>query len=450
MTVLADGERQSLLMNFDWKFKLGETVGAEQRDFDDTSWRSLDLPLDFQIEMPWNEKASRSRGFKDMATAWYRKTFNADKGWQGKRVILDFEGIMLHGDAYLNGTKIGGTDYGYLGFVADVTRLIDYDRPNVLAVHCSTGKAENSRWYTGGGLYRDVHLTLKDSVAIARHGIFIQTPDVSQQQATVDVQVEVEGIRNKKYDLVIATRILDPDGQQVGETRVNAPKDNKQPTVEVKLPQVTLQNPKLWWTEQPDLYTAEVSLILNGKTVDKLSERFGIRKIEFSKDFGLKLNGKKLFLKGAADHQDYGAVGVAAYETSIARMMDKLKAFGFNHIRTSHNPLQRVVPEACRREGKPPGRDNVELKQRAAVSGGAVRIPHTRLGRDNLQDYEHTRKTLRPNTQDNRGDVSGKGQRNSEAQQGVQNGGEYRSTGTGSGDGGVELQLLLERLSEIP
>lgn len=338
MTVLADGERQSRLMNFDWKFKLGETVGAEQRDFDDTSWRSLDLPHDFQIEMPWNEKASRSRGFKDMATAWYRKTFNADKNWQGKRVILDFEGIMLHGDAYLNGTKIGGTDYGYLGFEADVTKLIDYDRPNVLAVHCSTGKAENSRWYTGGGLYRDVHLILKDSVAIARHGIFIQTPDVSQQQATVDVQVEVEGIRNKKYDLVIATRILDHDGQQVGETHVNAPKDNHQPTVEVKLPQVTLQNPKLWWTEQPNLYTAEVSLILNGKTIDKLSERFGIRKIEFSKDFGLKLNGKKIFLKGAADHQDYGAVGVAAYETSIARMMDKLKSFGFNHIRTSHNP----------------------------------------------------------------------------------------------------------------
>ena len=137
-TVLAEGERKSELFNFDWKFKLGETVGAEKADFDDSQWRCLDLPHDFQIEMPWNDKANRSRGFKDMATGWYRKTFAADPTWRGHRVVLDFEGIMLHGDAYLNGQRIGGTDYGYLGFEADVTKLLKYDRKNVLSVHCST------------------------------------------------------------------------------------------------------------------------------------------------------------------------------------------------------------------------------------------------------------------------------------------------------------------------
>ena len=114
LSARADGERKTLLFNFDWKFKLGEVQNAESPTFDDADWRQLDLPHDFQIEMPWNEKSNRSRGFKDMATGWYRKTFDADKTWQGKRVILDFEGIMLHGDAYLNGQKIGGTDYGYL------------------------------------------------------------------------------------------------------------------------------------------------------------------------------------------------------------------------------------------------------------------------------------------------------------------------------------------------
>ena len=245
-TVLAEGERKSELFNFDWKFKLGETVGAEKADFDDSQWRCLDLPHDFQIEMPWNDKANRSRGFKDMATGWYRKTFTADPTWRGHRVVLDFEGIMLHGDAYLNGQRIGGTDYGYLGFEADVTKLLKYDRNNVLAVHCSTGDAKNSRWYTGGGLFRDIHLILKDSVSIARHGIYIYTPQVSEQEATVSVQVEVEGIKNKKYDLVIEARIFGPDGQMAGQTRTAAPKDNKQPTVEVQLPQVTVQHPQLW------------------------------------------------------------------------------------------------------------------------------------------------------------------------------------------------------------
>ena len=342
-SMMAEGQRVSQLFNFDWKFKLGETANAESPQLDDSDWRSLDLPHDFQIEMPWyNDKTARGRGFKQMATGWYRKTFNADPAWKGKRVILDFEGIMLHGEAYLNGKKIGGTDYGYLGFEANITKLLKYDQPNVLAVHCSTGNMPNSRWYTGGGLFRDVHLVLKDSVAIARHGIYINTPQISEQEATVNVQVEVEGIKNKKYDLVIQAKIFGPDGQQVGETRIDAPKDNKQPTVEVQLPQVKVSHPQLWWCEKPNLYTAEVSLILEGRTIDQLSERFGIRTIEFSNQFGFKLNGKKIFLQGMANHHDIGAPGAAAYETGIARMMDKIKAFGFNHIRTSHSPYSEA------------------------------------------------------------------------------------------------------------
>lgn len=137
-TLWAEGERTNILFNFDWKFKLGETTDAESPQMDDSDWRTLDLPHDFQIEMPWNEKASRGRGFKDMATAWYRKTFNADSAWQGHRVILDFEGILLHGDAYLNGQKIGGTDYGYLGFEADITKLWYWSRKSEQINGCLT------------------------------------------------------------------------------------------------------------------------------------------------------------------------------------------------------------------------------------------------------------------------------------------------------------------------
>ncbi|QNH64155.1 glycoside hydrolase family 2 TIM barrel-domain containing protein [Hymenobacter sediminicola] len=338
----AQGNKESIrinqLFNFGWKFKAGDVSNAQLLTFDDKDWRKLDLPHDFQFEQPWDKAASRGRGFKTMGVGWYRKTFKADARWKGKRILLDFEGIMLNGEVWLNGKKIGGTDYGYLGFEADIADVLSYDTDNVVAVRASTGENGDSRWYTGGGLFRDVHLVVKDSVSIARHGIFITTPRISAQAAEVRVQVEVAGIRNKQYPLEITTRIFSPDGKQVAETKTLAPQKSKLATVEVSLPTATIATPKLWSCETPALYTAEVSLLLNGKVVDKLTKRFGIRTVEFSKEFGLRLNGKKVFLKGVANHDDLGAVGVAAYSTSIARMMDRLKAFGFNHIRTSHNP----------------------------------------------------------------------------------------------------------------
>ncbi|QNA42661.1 glycoside hydrolase family 2 TIM barrel-domain containing protein [Lacibacter sediminis] len=328
--------RVNQLFNFGWKFKAGDIPNAQSISFDDTDWRKLDLPHDFQIEQPWDSTANRGRGFKTNGIGWYRKTFKANESWKGKRVLLDFEGIMLHGDVWVNGKKIGGTAYGYLGFEADIAAIIKYDADNVVAVRSST--EGGSRWYTGGGLFRNVHLVVKDSVSIARHGIFITTPKITDQNAEVKVQVEVAGIKDKQYELEIITKIVDPNGKQVGVTKTFAPKKSKLVEVEIPLPTVTIANPQLWSCETPNLYTAEVSLVLNGKVVDKRNEKFGIRTIEFSKEFGLKLNGKKVFLKGVANHHDLGAVGAAAYETSIARMMDKLKAFGFNHIRTSHNP----------------------------------------------------------------------------------------------------------------
>ena len=328
--------RVNQLFNFGWKFKVGEISNGQNINFDDSEWRKLDLPHDFQFEQPWDSTANRGRGYKAMGIGWYRKTFKADPSWKGKRVLLDFEGIMLHGDVWLNGKKIGGTDYGYLGFEADIADIIKYDGDNVVAVRSST--EGGSRWYTGGGLFRDVHLVVKDSISIARHGIFITTPKISNQNAEISVQVEVAGIKNKQLELEIITKIFSPNGKQVAETKTFPPKKSKLVEVEVPLPKVSISNPQLWSCETPNLYSAEVLLVLNGKVIDKLTEKFGIRTIEFSKEFGMKLNGKKVFLKGVANHHDNGAVGAAAFETSIARMMDKLKAFGFNHIRTSHNP----------------------------------------------------------------------------------------------------------------
>jgi beta-galactosidase len=343
--------RLNQLFNFGWKFKAGEVANAQSLTFDDSDWRKLDLPHDFQIEQPWDKAASRGRGFKAMGIGWYRKTFKADPNWMGKRILLDFEGIMLSGEVWLNGKKVGGTEYGYLGFESDIADIIKYDADNVVAVRASTGENGNSRWYTGGGLFRDVRLVVKDKISIARHGVFISTPGVSEQNAEVSIQVEVAGIKNQQLQLEIRTKIFSPTGKQVADTKTLAPQKSKLAEIEVHLPKLNVSSPQLWSCETPNLYAAEVSLVLNGKVIDQVTEKFGIRTIEFSKEAGFKLNGKKVFLKGVANHHDLGAVGAAAYETSIARMMEQLKAFGFNHIRTSHNPYSKAFMKLADEKG---------------------------------------------------------------------------------------------------
>lgn len=341
--------RVNQLFNFGWKFKAGDIPDAKKPSFNDADWRQLDLPHDFQIEQPWDSTASRGRGFKALSAGCYRKTFKADLAWKGKRILLDFEGIMLNGEVWVNGKKIGGTDYGYLGFEADIAPVINFEADNVVAVRAATDGG--SRWYTGGGLFRDVHLTVTDTISIARHGIYITTPSISKQNAVVNVQVEVAGVKNKQYELEIIAKIVDPNGKQLGETKALAPQKYYLATAEVSLPAFTVPDPQRWSCETPHLYSAEVVLILNGKVVDKLSKKFGIRTVEFTKESGFKLNGKKVFLKGIANHHDLGAVGVAAYRTSIARMMDQLKAFGFNHIRTSHNPYSESFLDLADEKG---------------------------------------------------------------------------------------------------
>ena len=348
----ADGQgRLSRLFNFGWKFHAGDLKDAYSVNYDDSSWRVLDLPHDFQIEQPWDKDAGGARGFKAMGTGWYRKTFKADPEWKGKRVLLDFEGIMLIGDVWVNGQKVGGTDYGYIGFETDITKLLRYDADNVVAVSASTGKKGGSRWYTGGGLFRDVHLLVKDYVSIARHGVFISTPKITEQSADINVQVEVEGISGKQLDVEINARIYSPKGELVTETKGMAPKKNKLATVEVPLPVVAVSNPQLWSCETPNLYRAEITLVRDGKVIDNVTEKFGIRTLEYSPEFGFKLNGKKLFLKGIANHHDLGAVGAAAFDRAIERQFELLKKFGYNHVRTSHNPYSKSFMELADKHG---------------------------------------------------------------------------------------------------
>ena len=364
-----DASRIMETLNFDWRFHAGDVAGAERPDYDDSSWQVVTVPHDFQISQPWvapakGEKADNSdaasnvksrlssRGFKEMGIGWYRKTITPDASWKGRRVVLDFEGIMLVGDVYLNGQRVGGTDYGYVGFDIDVTKLLKYGQPNVIAVKANTQRPENSRWYTGGGLFRDVSLVVTDAQQyFTRHPLYITTPSVSDREATVKIEAELACYLKIK-ELSVSVAIEDAAGATVYETTKTIPFNRGQKINEHLIDSITLTAPQLWSCETPNLYTAVVTLLRpDGTVADRVSEKFGVRSIEYSPEFGFKLNGKKVILKGIANHHTLGALGAAAYPRAMEKRIQLLKEYGFNHVRTSHNPYSKSFLDLCDKYG---------------------------------------------------------------------------------------------------
>lgn len=364
-----EGPRIVSSLNFGWRFHAGDVAGAETVGFNDKGWQIINVPHDFQIHQPWvapekGEKADNSdaasnvksrlssRGFKEMGIGWYRKTITPDAAWKGKRVLLDFEGIMLVGDVYLNGQRIGGTDYGYLGFDIDVSKLLKFGQENVIAVKANTQRPENSRWYTGGGLFRDVNLIVTDAQQyFTRYPLYITTPVVSDSKATVKIQAEMACYLKVK-DLVVNVAIFDADGAKVYDAKKNISFNRGQKVNEYTVDSITLASPKLWSCETPHLYTAVLTLYnQDGTVADEVSENFGVRSIEYSPEFGFKLNGKKVIFKGIANHHTLGALGAAAYPRAMEKRIQLLKEYGFNHVRTSHNPYSRSFLDLCDKYG---------------------------------------------------------------------------------------------------
>lgn len=357
--------RNVIDFNFDWKFGYGDIPDAQAVSFDDSAWPDVNLPHDFQIHQPWVEPApdekpdldnpmanvkSRlsARGFKEMGRGWYRKTFVPDMGWHGQRVLLDFGGILLTGDVFLNGERVGGSDYGYLGFEIDITDKLRYGEPNVISVCADTGSPDNSRWYTGAGLYRDVNIVLTDpDQYFTRHPLSISTPAVDSRSSTILVEGEI-ATRIKTDSIRVGLSVIDPQGETVYSKISNHWSHPRQHVREFRLDSICIENASLWDCENPNLYTLSAVIYRgDGSVADSISERFGIRKIEFSPEYGFKLNGKKVLLKGIANHHTLGALGAAAFPRAIEKRIQLLKEFGFNHIRTSHNPYSESFLNLC-------------------------------------------------------------------------------------------------------
>ena len=371
-TLSADAAvRDTISINQGWQFHRGDVKNIAELKSTQSGDDVVNLPHDFLIGQDWvapdaserpdNSDAGSnvrsrlsSRGFKEMGIGWYRYELTPKDEWKGKRIVLDFQGIMLVGDVYLNGQRIGGTDYGYLGFDIDLSKLLKWGQTNEIAVKADTQNPSNSRWFTGAGLYRDVNLivTNKD-LFFPRHPLFIRT------QGNREVKIKAEIINQQKVvkgqtaaKMPVGVRILDADGKVVAEQKNAIHFNAKWRDREYEMPSISLENAKLWSPDSPYLYTAEVTLYdSEGNIADQIKEPFGVRTIEIIPQKGLLVNGKKVLLKGYANHHTLGALGAAAYPRAIEKRLKLMKEFGMNHIRTSHNPYSEDFLKLCDKYG---------------------------------------------------------------------------------------------------
>jgi beta-galactosidase len=342
--------RQELAADAGWKFFLGDPAGAEAPTFADASWRNVDLPHDWSIESKPDKEAPSAAGggFFPNGTGWYRKTFTAPADWKDKRVSIEFDGVYRDATVYLNGHKLGTHAYGYTAFSFDLTPELN-SGANVLAVRVDNSAQPNSRWYSGSGIYRHVHVIVTDPTHVAHWGVFVTTPEASSTSARVSVRTRVANQSAQPAGVTVETMLFDKAGNKANSAQSKltiAPSSEAEASQEI-----AVANPALWSPDSPALYRAVSEVRKNGKLIDQVTTPFGIRSLSWSAEKGLLLNGKSIKLTGGSVHHDNGPLGAAAFDRAEERRVELLKAAGHNAVRTAHNPPSSAFLDACDRLG---------------------------------------------------------------------------------------------------
>jgi len=363
------GPRVTLSFNADWLFWKGDVPGAERPEFDDSAWRKLDVPHDWSIEGPFSQTNATGPGggFLPAGIGWYRKHFTLPTVYTGKRVFIEFDGVMANSDVWINGHHLGHRPYGYVSFSYELTDHLNLgDTPNVLAVRVDNSKQPASRWYTGAGIYRHVRLVITDPVHIVQWGVFVLTPEVKPERATVEVGTTIVNQSASARKVTVQNHVIatSQNGAWAGaglcvtncavRTQTIAAGESAELTT-----RFVVEEPQLWSVDEPNMYKlvtrvfAEPAVASSSvsELVDEVITPFGIRQFEFRSDTGFWLNGKNLKIKGVCLHHDGSAFG-AAVPLSIWEMrLRKLRELGVNAIRTAHNPPAPEFLDLCDRLG---------------------------------------------------------------------------------------------------
>ncbi len=350
----AQAARTVLPLDEGWKFSRGDFPQAENPSFDDSRWEKVSVPHDWAIgeefdinidyqmmkvvqdgETELRLRTGRTGALPCFGIGWYRKSVDIPADKKGSAVFLEFDGAMSNAKVYCNGEYVGTWPYGYASFSLDATKFVKFGEKNTLAVRLDN-KSRSSRWYSGAGLYRNARLVYKSPTHVAYNGTYITTPKVSKDSATVNIKTDVE---NPDGAAKISHKIYAPDNSLAA----SAESDNATREISVNVP-----NPRLWDIETPNLYRAVTSLFdKNGAEIDRYETRFGIRTIEFSRESGFVLNGKKVKIQGVCMHHDLGPIGAAVNERALRRQLETLKEMGCNSVRTSHNPPSPELLNLC-------------------------------------------------------------------------------------------------------
>lgn len=334
----------------------GADVSFVQPAFDDSSWRTLELPHDWGIEGPFSQELPGETGkLPWQGAGWYRKRFSIPASDRGRRITLEVDGAMAFSSFWLNGQFVGGWPYGYTSFQLDLTPYLNFGGENLLAVRLDNPEL-SSRWYPGSGLYRNVWLTKTNPVRVAQYGVFVSTPRITKKSAVVNVDVTLENLSEDDVEIELSTSIhrLIPDGS-AGARELGT--ESSQP---FKLPKglrtrrthcITLAAPKRWSLGDRAMHVAIVSVKTGAKLSDVVETPFGIREIRVDADDGFFLNGERVKLQGVCLHHDLGALGSAVSTRGVERQLEILREMGCNAIRTSHNPPAPELLELCDRLG---------------------------------------------------------------------------------------------------
>lgn len=338
--------------NNDWKFSLDASEEAAGPAYDDSDWRSLNLPHDWSIEGSFSpdHPATVGGGALPGGIGWYRKTFTLPSGADDQLVFIEFDGVYQESEVWINGHSLGMRPNGYISFRYELTPYLHRnDSLNLLAVRVDNSSQPNSRWYSGSGIYRDVRLVMTEPVHVAHWGVFVTTPEVADNRAVIRVETTVSNRSERATEAGITSLVLDAEGRQVarGEGAVQMDPLGRG----ILSHEIELEDPVRWSVDDPALYTLVTEIRQDGKLTDRVETPFGIRTFAFDAETGFTLNGVPMKLQGVCNHHDLGALGAAAYPRAIERQLELLKEMGCNAIRTSHNPPAPALLDLCDRMG---------------------------------------------------------------------------------------------------
>jgi beta-galactosidase len=332
------------------------TAAYAAPSFDDHAWRALDLPHDWGIEGPFDPAGDGSTGrLPYYGIGWYRRHLPIPAADAGKHFYLQVDGAMSYASIWLNGQLVGGWPYGYSSFELDLTRFIHIGADNLLAIRLDN-PPNSSRWYPGGGVYRNVWLVKTAPVHVAHWGTAVTTTSISADMATVSIEVQVENDGPSPVDARVRTEVYElgangmPDGDAVAGSGLGTLRLDPQGSGRTRAA-IEIPHPQLWSLREPNRYVAVTSVEEDGRGVDRYETPFGIRTVRFDPAHGIFLNGKHVKLQGVCDHHDLGALGTAIDPHALERQLQELKDMGCNALRTSHNPPAPELLDLCDRMG---------------------------------------------------------------------------------------------------